>query len=79
MLDELLGWSGAEPMACPTHRTLSPDELSTLANGEIIEVGAHTVTHPILSRFSATEQRVEFQGGRDRLEEILSHPVTSFA
>ena len=37
------------------------------------------MTHPVLSRLSATEQRAEIQGGKTRLEEILRRPVTSFA
>jgi len=79
VLDDLLAWSGAESIVRPTHRALSPAELLHLAEGELIEVGAHTVTHPILSQLSATEQRVEIQRGKTHLEEILGRPVTSFA
>jgi peptidoglycan/xylan/chitin deacetylase (PgdA/CDA1 family) len=79
VLDDLLAWSRAESIVRPTHRALSPAELLNLVEGELIEVGAHTVTHPILSQLSATEQRAEIQGGKTRLEAIVGRPVTSFA
>src|SRR5262249_24843168 len=47
--DQLVAWAGAGRLARPTHRRLSPDELLILAQGSLVEVGAHTVTHPVLS------------------------------
>jgi peptidoglycan/xylan/chitin deacetylase (PgdA/CDA1 family) len=79
LLNELLAWAGAELMARPTHRALSPEEVIRLTEGELVEVGAHTVTHPILSALPAAIQRSEIRGSKARLEEILGRPVTSFA
>jgi len=79
ILDELLAWAGAQTMARPTHRTLSPDEVVQLIEGGLIQVGAHTVSHPVLSALPAAAQRAEIQEGKARLEEILGHSVTSFA
>ena len=78
-LDELLAWSGAEPIGRLTHRPLSRDEVFYLTDGGIVEVGAHAVTHPVLSALPAAVQRSEIQRSKARLEEILGHPVTSFA
>jgi peptidoglycan/xylan/chitin deacetylase (PgdA/CDA1 family) len=79
VLDELLTWAGAELASHPRHRLLSLEEVSVLAQGELIEVGAHTVTHPRLSALPAASQRDEIRGSKARLEEVLNRPVTSFA
>jgi len=79
ILDDLAAWAGLSPCARETHRFLTPDEIIRLADGGLIAVGAHTVTHPILSQLSASSQRDEILGSKVQLEEILGSPVTSFA
>lgn len=79
VLDELLAWAGAELVSRPTHRSLTLEEIFTLKQGELIEVGAHTVTHPLLSALPATLQRNEIQQSKADLEEIVGHQVSSFA
>jgi peptidoglycan/xylan/chitin deacetylase (PgdA/CDA1 family) len=79
LLDELHTWAAADPKARPTHRVLSPDELLLLGEGRLMEVGAHTATHPALSALPIAMQRDEIYRSRVRLEEILGFPVTSFA
>ena len=44
-----------------------------------IEIGAHTITHPILTRVDANTARREIEDSRSRLEEIINAPVRSFA
>lgn len=78
-LDALATWVGAGLTGRATHRTLTTDEVSRLAEGGLIEVGAHTVTHPVLSALSPTMQQAEVCQGKVSLEEILNRPVTSFA
>jgi peptidoglycan/xylan/chitin deacetylase (PgdA/CDA1 family) len=79
MLDDLRAWAGAEPAARVTHRTLTEDEVILLADGDLTEVGAHTMTHPVLAAIPAAEQRKEIEQSKEFLESILKHPVTSFA
>jgi len=79
VLDTLLMWADAEPMVRPSHRPLSLKEVDILAKGELVEVGAHTITHPALSTLPVASQRDEILGSKARLEEVLNHPVTSFA
>jgi peptidoglycan/xylan/chitin deacetylase (PgdA/CDA1 family) len=79
VLDELLLWTGAAPAARPTHRILSDAEAFTLAQGELVEVGAHTVTHSALYALSAASQRDEIQRSKTHLEELLGRLLTSFA
>jgi peptidoglycan/xylan/chitin deacetylase (PgdA/CDA1 family) len=43
-----------------------------------LEIGSHTVTHPILTRVPADRLRRELEQSRGRLEDMLGRPVTSF-
>jgi len=78
-LDDLAAWAGAPRAARPTHRTLSAEEVRALADDALVEIGAHTVTHPMLSMLPPEAQRAEIQRGKARLQDILGREVTSFA
>ena len=79
VLNELLAWASAEPGVQPGHRILSLEEVVTLAQADLIEVGAHTMTHPMLSLLPQASQRHEIVGSKTRLEEILGQRVNKFA
>lgn len=44
-----------------------------------MQVGAHTVSHPILAGLSDSAARVEMLQSKQRLEHVLNEPVTLFA
>jgi peptidoglycan/xylan/chitin deacetylase (PgdA/CDA1 family) len=79
VIDELRQWSRGGTTARQTHRALSPQEIRQLANGGLVEIGAHTVTHPVLSALPITEQKHEIIQSKAQLEEILNQPIKSFA
>jgi peptidoglycan/xylan/chitin deacetylase (PgdA/CDA1 family) len=79
LLGELRTSAGAEPIGRPTHRTFSHDEVARLAEGDLVEIGAHGVTHAALAALSVGLQREEIRRSRAHLEEMLNRPVTSFA
>jgi len=79
VLDDLLAWGSAKLTGRATHRALSPDEMVILAQGGLVEVGAHTATHPSLPTLPLALQRNEIQGSKNCLEEIVGRPVRSFA
>ena len=79
VLDELLTWGAAATTVRSTHQTLSPEAVIRLAAGGLVEVGAHTVTHPVLSTVPLATQRDEIEESKMRLEEILGNPVDSFS
>ncbi|MCO6436340.1 MAG: polysaccharide deacetylase family protein [Phycisphaerae bacterium] len=63
----------------PTRRPMSPDELLGIASGGLIEIGSHTVTHPLLAAQSLEEQAFEIHASKRRLEDILGRSVTIFS
>jgi peptidoglycan/xylan/chitin deacetylase (PgdA/CDA1 family) len=73
-LDEL---TASQPAAEPD--TLSADELRLLAEGGLVEIGAHTVTHPALTQLTADEQLVEMRSSKERLEELVGASVGGFS
>jgi len=75
---ELRAWAGAVPAARPTHRSLALQEVLALAQGNLVDVGSHTVTHPLFPALSHSMQRGEIQQSKTYLESVLGHPVTSF-
>ena len=44
-----------------------------------MEVGGHTITHPVLATLDAAAQRAEIAGSLDRLRTELDVPVETFA
>jgi peptidoglycan/xylan/chitin deacetylase (PgdA/CDA1 family) len=61
-----------------TPTMLSTDQLLALHRGGM-DIGAHTISHPILNAISDTDARVEIAGGRRQLERIIDAPVRLFA
>ena len=62
-----------------------PDEFGPIAWAEAremqangIEIGSHTLTHPILTSVSDERLRRELQESRSRLEEVLKRPIEQF-
>ena len=79
VLDMLLAWAGAISAARPADRPLLHDEIASLGADGLVEIGSHTATHPVLSALPPKIQRKEIEESKACLEEILGHPVTSFA
>lgn len=78
-MDQLLVWSGTEAKIRATHRSLYPKEVMKLVEGGLIEVGAHTVTHPFLSKLSVSFQQQEIKQSKVNLEELIDAEISSFA
>src|SRR5687768_2861278 len=79
VMNQLRGLAGAGLSSDSMSRAFSPAELIELDRGGLVEVGSHTVTHPVLSALPADAQRTEIERSKADLEEMLAHPVTSFA
>lgn len=79
VLDELLAWCGAQSMARQTHRVLLPDEMISLAEDGLVEIGCHTHTHQRLATLTLDTQREEIENSKFSLEEIIDRPIESFS
>jgi peptidoglycan/xylan/chitin deacetylase (PgdA/CDA1 family) len=79
ILSRLAKQMGDYPDTRPSFLTMTSTQLRELSRHELIDVGAHTITHPVLSALTRAEQEEEIAGGRSRLEQIIGRPVTTFA
>ncbi|MBI3445412.1 MAG: polysaccharide deacetylase family protein [Magnetospirillum sp.] len=59
-------------------RPMSPDQIRDL-DAAGMEIGAHTLSHPLLSDLSPAGQTEEIVGSKHRLEDWLGKSVPSFA
>jgi peptidoglycan/xylan/chitin deacetylase (PgdA/CDA1 family) len=78
-LETLHAWAGLPRQTRPTHRVLSRPELQALARGGLIDLGAHSVTHPVLSGLPVDEQRREIAESKAAIEQATGRPVDLFA
>ncbi len=62
----------------PANLMMSSDQLRLLHRAGM-EVGGHTVHHPILTTLTLAEAETEISTGRSRLQEIIDAPVEVFA
>ncbi|HKE02105.1 MAG TPA: polysaccharide deacetylase family protein, partial [Planctomycetota bacterium] len=74
----ILREAGGDPAAICAETYLSPEEVRELDRAGV-EVGTHTISHPILARCSDEEVEREILEGRRRVEAWLGHPVSTFA
>jgi peptidoglycan/xylan/chitin deacetylase (PgdA/CDA1 family) len=77
-LDIIRSWSGVSSNET-TARTMTHEELVQLTNGGLIEIGAHTQSHPMLPQLSLKRQREEIITNKHELEEFLGRRVDGFA
>jgi peptidoglycan/xylan/chitin deacetylase (PgdA/CDA1 family) len=74
LVRELTLWAGLPLKARATHRSMTEEELQHLAGG-VVEVGAHTWTHPSLAKLSTLDQADELRRSKSHLEQILGRMV----
>lgn len=75
----LLEWSGSTVAPRANRRVMTTDELRAMDAGGLMELGAHTVSHPQLPSLPPDAQLEEMARSRADLEGILGHQVCSFS
>ena len=75
LTDRLTDLLGVTP---PTDLMLTSDEVRSLRRAGM-QIGAHTVTHPILASLDPSAAREEIGTSKRHLEELLGEPVGLFA
>lgn len=78
-LEQIRTWAGVSVIEQPPPSSLSHEELACLPAGGLLEVGAHTVNHPVLALLPLDAQQSEIQRGKAELETILGDQIRSFA
>jgi peptidoglycan/xylan/chitin deacetylase (PgdA/CDA1 family) len=79
VLDDMAEWAGLPSLGVSDSASLTNQQLSVLAESDLIEIGSHTVSHPVLSKLSIEEQTIELTESKKYLEELLGREVVSFA
>jgi peptidoglycan/xylan/chitin deacetylase (PgdA/CDA1 family) len=72
---QLLDWAGVKPKAWAGSRPMSEVELRALRGDGLVEIGAHSLTHPALSALPPASQAHELNASKARLEQILGEKV----
>jgi peptidoglycan/xylan/chitin deacetylase (PgdA/CDA1 family) len=79
-LELLRAWAGEiPPGGDDARRPMSGEELDRLARSELVELGAHTATHPSLLALGRRQQRAEIEASRRFLTERFGRPPSSFS
>lgn len=80
LLEQIKAWANYQSFAPRlSHRPLTVAELTEIEWGGTIELGGHTVSHPLLSEQTLDIQRQEIKQSKLDLERLLQHPITTFA
>lgn len=74
-LDRLRANASDPPPHPPHRRPLTPEELRQLAKMPGIDLGAHTVTHPVLACLDPADQSLELQSSRRALEAMIGRNI----
>jgi len=81
-LAEIERWAGLEPSLDRNraeYRTMTSAEIREINECPYIELGAHTITHPLLSNLSYPEQFKEISESKEKLAVLLANPVRYFS
>jgi len=79
VIGELESLSGIGTAVRASHRALDSEALVALHRGGLVEVAAHSVSHPLVPRLPTAQQRHEVGGSKRFLEQLLGSPVRHFA
>ncbi len=79
VIGALLDWAGLEHKARPSRRPLTEEQLQQISNAGLVEVGAHSLTHPALPSLSPEAQAHELSASKHRLEELIHKPILGFS
>jgi len=69
----------ADAPACTHHKMLDECQLRKLAQSPLIDIGAHTCSHPCLPRLSEEAQLREVYRSKDLLEKLIGRTIHTFS
>jgi peptidoglycan/xylan/chitin deacetylase (PgdA/CDA1 family) len=71
-------FAGRDPHPCSS-RAMTGEEVRALMTDGLVTIGAHTVTHPVLSGLGVADCRREITESELACEALIEAPVTAFA
>ena len=71
--------AGVSEIARQSHRIMTAAEVRQTSASGLVEIGAHSVTHPVLSGLSPEEQSLEIHLSRDACRDLVSNSPRAFA
>ena len=77
-IDALWAWAGGDGVSRPERLPMAEEDYVALAEG-LIELGAHTATHPLLPAHSLDVQRGEIEESRDKVQDLAGNQVRQFS
>jgi len=63
----------------PSDLPMTASDVAQLTRDGLIQIGGHTVTHPVLTLLGPEERRREIVEGKRRCEDLVNGPVAGFA
>jgi peptidoglycan/xylan/chitin deacetylase (PgdA/CDA1 family) len=78
-LRQLKAWSGFSTTTRPLFHSMHEQQLRELAQHDLFQLGAHTVSHPDLASLSVTEQQQEILGSKTTLERVTGTEIQLLA
>jgi len=79
LMDDFIRQARLSYAARPTHRALSCEEVRELAASSLIDIGVHTVSHPVLSSLPLAQQIKEIVEAKAELESLIGMPMRHFS
>ncbi len=71
--------AGTSPVVRPSHRPMTALEVAQLDSSTVVDIGGHTVSHLLLARHPAHEQRAEIVDDRAALSKVCARPISAFS
>jgi len=79
ILSRLWSRSGQKPPIRTSHRVMDSGQLRQMAKSPFIELGAHTMTHPVLTRLDTVTRSAEIINARNVLRDITGITPMGFS
>ena len=79
IMNFLFNWSGKKRVCRKYYRTMSSTEIFDISKDGLIEIGAHTDNHSVLSSLTYKDQKEEILASKRKLEEITNLTIKTFA
>jgi peptidoglycan/xylan/chitin deacetylase (PgdA/CDA1 family) len=79
VMEQIRKWSSLASGEMPSHRGMTNEELLKLTKDGLIDLGAHSRYHPILTRLTMERQKDEIVSSKKDLEDLLGKHIAGFA